>query len=481
MTDIPTDSVADVRRQRLILFSIAFATFMVNADSYIVNISLPAITAWFHTDTASATWVIISYQLTVTGLLLAFGVLGDRLGIRRLFMFGYGVFTLSSLVCAMSGTLGWLVAGRALQGVGGAVLYALTPAMVPKYLPASMRGAAFGLLATAAALGISVGTPLGGLLTGYLSWHWAFIINLPIGVAAMLLCYRVIPDDAPKSGKAPPFDYPGAIFSFIALLSLIQTFTSIDEYGLYSLRTILALSVCILTSIAFVWREQHTDHPLIDFSLFRSRSFRMGNVANFLCLSCLAGHNFIVPFYLTLVKGMPAEKAGMVFLIYSLVYMAVGPLSGKLANRIAPRTLCTSGLFLGVLVFLLFSVGLKINSMWPVYCYFVGMAVVMATFIPSNSSVVMGSAPDGKQGAVAGTFRMVGRVGMTFGVTAFQALLALFVVSNDKLSMELLKGLDQKLLLSAFSKVYVAGAVLFGIATVCSFVAKKQNINTMEE
>jgi MFS family permease len=212
----------------------------------------------------------------------------------------------------------------------------------------------------------------------------------------------------------------------------------------------------------------------LDLTLFRDRSFGLGNLANFLCLTCLAGHNFIVPFYLTLVKGMPPQRAGFIFLLYSLVYMIVGPLAGKMGGRVSPRSLCTSGLTLGIAVFLMFSMGLKSDAMWPVYIYFVGMALVMATFIPSNSSVIMGGAPEGKQGAVAGTFRMVGRVGMTFGVTLFQALFALFIVSNGKLSLEQLRGVDKSMLLGAFSKVYVCGAILFAIGAACSIMAKKK-------
>lgn len=460
------------RRHRLILLSIAFATFMVNLDSYIVNISLPAITEWFGTDTASASWVIVAYQLTVTGLLLAFGVLGDRIGIRRFFLVGYGVFTLSSLLCGASPSLGWLVAGRALQGVGGAVLYALTPAMVPKFLPPAMRGAAFGLLATAAALGISVGTPLGGVLTGVLSWHWAFFINLPIGIGAMALCARVIPDDAPQTGAPRPFDTPGAVLSMVALLALVQGLTHLDVGGLAAPSTLTAFAVAVAAALAFVWRQRHTDHPLVDLALFRDRTFGLGNAANLLCLTCLAGHNFIVPFYLTLIKGMPPERAGFVFLLYSLVYMAVGPLVGMLGGRrVSSRTLCSLGLALGVVVFVLFSLGLRIDAMWPVYAYFVGMALVMATFIPSNSAVVMGSAPPGKQGTVAGSFRMVGRIGMTLGVTLFQALLALHLAGAGSLSVERLRQLGAAHLLPAFSWVYLAGAGLFALGLICSLAA----------
>lgn len=459
----------------LILFSIAFATFMVNADSYIVNISLPVISGYFKVDTEAVSWVVMSYQLTVTALLLVFGTLGDRIGIKRLFMLGYGLFTLSSLFCAMSPTLGWLVASRALQGVGASVLYALTPAMVPRYLPPEQRGPAFGALATAAALGISVGTPLGGLITGLFSWHWAFLINIPIGIVAMLVAQRILPSDirATKEKALPSFDYAGSVFSALALVSLIYSFSKLNSVGLAP--TVMGAAVLFVVSlVAFILWERRVAHPLLDYSLFRSRAFNYGNLANFLCLCYLAGHNFITPFYLMTIKGLPTERAGTVFLLYSLIYMGMGPLAGQLSKRISPRILCTTALLLGVLISFGFSLFLGAEGMAPVYGYFVGLALVMATFIPSNNNVVMGMAPPGKQGAVSGSFRMVGRVGMTVGVCLFQAIFALTALQAGKLHADALKAVDHAHLLTAFSTVYVVGAALFAVAAVGSMLAREK-------
>ncbi len=461
-----------------ILFSIAFATFMVNADSYIVNISLPVIADYFHVGTEAVSWVVMSYQLTVTALLLVFGTLGDRIGIKRLFMLGYAVFTLSSLFCAVSPTLGWLVASRALQGIGASVLYALTPAMVPRYLPPEQRGPAFGALATAAALGISVGTPLGGLITGLLSWHWAFLINIPIGIAAMLVARRVLPVDHSAAEKAPlpAFDYVGSVFSALALVSLIYSFSKLNSLGLAP--TVLGAGVLFVVSLGiFILWERRAVHPLLDYSLFRSPAFNFGNLANFLCLCYLAGHNFITPFYLMTVKGLPTERAGTVFLLYSLIYMGMGPLAGQLSKRINPRILCTTALLLGVLVSFGLSYFLPAEGMLPVYVYFVGLALVMATFIPSNNNVVMGMAPPGKQGAVSGSFRMVGRVGMTVGVCLFQTVFTLAALQQSgKLQADLLKSVARTQLLSAFSTVYLVGAALFAVAAVSSLMAREKVI-----
>lgn len=466
-------------RGGLILFSIAFATFMVNADSYIVNISLPTIAGYFKSDTEAVSWVVMSYQLTVTALLLVFGTLGDRLGIRRLFLGGYLVFTFSSLLCGLSPTLGVLVASRALQGVGASVLYALTPAMVPRYLPPEQRGPAFGALATAAALGISVGTPLGGLITGLLSWHWAFLINIPIGIVAVVVARRVLPADPPaNTGLAlPPFDYAGAILSAVALTSLIYAFSKLNSLGLVSLQVGGAGLLFLTTLMLFILQERRTAHPLLDYRLFHNPTFNYGNLANFLCLCYLAGHNFITPFYLITVKALPTEKAGTIFLLYSLIYMVMGPLTGQLSKKLNPRLLCTVALAGGTMLSLGFSRLLGQPGMLPVYGYFVGLALVMATFIPSNNTVVMGMAPHGRHGAVSGSFRMVGRIGMTVGVCLFQAIFSLAALQGGKLQTEALQGLGRVPLLEAFSAVYNVGGCLFAVAAISSLLAGGQADN----
>lgn len=463
----------------MILFSIAFATFMVNADSYIVNISLPTIAGYFKSDTEAVSWVVMSYQLTVTALLLVFGTLGDRLGIRRLFLGGYLVFTFSSLLCGLSPTLGVLVASRALQGVGASVLYALTPAMVPRYLPPEQRGPAFGALATAAALGISVGTPLGGLITGLLSWHWAFLINIPIGIVAVVVARHVLPADPPaNTGLAlPPFDYAGAILSAVALTSLIYAFSKLNSLGLVSLQVGGAGLLFLTTLMLFILQERRTAHPLLDYSLFRNPAFNYGNLANFLCLCYLAGHNFITPFYLITVKALPTEKAGTIFLLYSLIYMGMGPLAGQLSKKLNPRLLCTVALAGGTILSLGFSRLLGQPGMLPVYGYFVGLALVMATFIPSNNTVVMGMAPDGRHGAVSGSFRMVGRIGMTVGVCLFQAIFSLAALQGGTLKADALQGLGRVPLLEAFSAVYNVGGCLFVVAAISSLLAGGQADN----
>jgi EmrB/QacA subfamily drug resistance transporter len=472
--DSPIRSVADdKRRYRSILFSIAFASFMVNLDTYIVNVSLPTVAAAFHTSTANVSWVSMAYQLTVTGFLLIFGRLGDRMSIKKIFMFGYGLFACSTLLCGLSNSLWTLVLFRAVQGVGASVLYALTPAMVPRFLPDSMRGPAFGTLATAAALGVMIGNPIGGVITGYLSWQWIFYLNFPVGVIAMLVCWKVIPDDgAVRAAERRRIDLPAALLSFLFLLGLMYSLNRVNEYGWRSPLLLGSLAVTLVMLAAFVIREHSTTSPLLDYSLFRSRAFSSGNVANFLAYAFLAGNNFIIPFYLIIVKGLTPEKAGLALLVYSLVYVWVGPLAGHLSKKIHPRNLCTASLALGALLSLAFSFLLRMQGLVPILCYFVLLAITFATFLPSNNNVIMAMAPENRQGLVSASFRMVGRIGMTFGVCLFETIFSMMIPHAGKSSVTTLKTVSGTTLLDAFSRIYLVGSAIFVLALVFSWLAR---------
>lgn len=452
-------------RHRRILFSIAFATFMVNVDTFIVNIALPTIARDFAADTAAVAWVSLSYQLAVTALLLVCGALGDRLGLRRVFMAGYAVFTLGSVLCGLAPTLGWLLAARCLQGIGASALYALTPAMVPKFLPAAMRGPAFGVLATVAALGITVGTPLGGLLTSYASWRWAFLINLPVGIAAMLVCRAAIPDDRSDGDARPPFDYPGALLSFLGIFLLIYALESGTEHGWATWRGAGVLTGAGVALLLLLWREHHAAKPLFDPRLLRDAVFMLGNAANFLGFVFLAGTNFLLPFYLEYVQGLTTGEAGMVYLVYAAVYMAVGPLAGRLANRVAPRHLCTVAMGVGTVNALLFAVTLPAPGLTAAIVYLILQGLTFATFIPSNNNVVMGMAPPGAQGSVSALFRMINRTGMACGVSLFAACFAFAVPHADPQTV------SRAAAVAGTRYAYLAGAAACGIAMLTSLLA----------
>ena len=209
--------ITDARRRRLLVASVAVAVFMARLDIYVVNISLPTVARRFDVGTSAVSWVTMSYLLVSCGTMMLVGRIADGAGPRRLFITGYAIFTGGSLLCGLSPSLGLLVFFRCVQGLGGAILVIMTYTVVSRFLPPATVGGAMGILATCGALGIAVGSPLGGLLTESLSWRWVYFVNVPVGIAAMLLASRAIPSGvgpdgrgAGAGGRGARLDYPGA-------------------------------------------------------------------------------------------------------------------------------------------------------------------------------------------------------------------------------------------------------------------------------
>ena len=174
----------------LILLVVCLSIFMATLDTTIVNISLPTISRYFDVGTGEVSWIILSYFLTVTSLLTAFGKLGDLLGFRKLFLWGILIFSVSSFLCALASGIAEIILFRALQGIGGGIIVAVGPAMISAFLPAAIRGRALGYVITSASIGLALGPVIGGFLTVYLGWWWIFLVNAPIGAVAALIGLR---------------------------------------------------------------------------------------------------------------------------------------------------------------------------------------------------------------------------------------------------------------------------------------------------
>lgn len=196
--------------QWLILLLISLAAFMGALDTTIVNISLPSISKYFGSDIATVSWVSITYLLVLSSTLITFGRVADIRGYKKIYIAGFVIFTLGSLSCGLSSTIFMLIGFRVLQGAGAAMLQAIGGAMVVRYLPEKARGTAFGVLTTSAAVGLAAGTPLGGFLSQFYSWHWIFFVNLPVGIFAIILALTILPRDSGEvAGEGSTCQEPG--------------------------------------------------------------------------------------------------------------------------------------------------------------------------------------------------------------------------------------------------------------------------------
>ena len=408
-----------------LIISTAAASFMVNLDTYIINVSIPAIAADFLVDKADISWVVMSYNLLVVSLLLICGKLADRIGLKKLFLFGFLIFTASSLFCALSQNLGQLVASRVLQGIGASVLYALPQAIIGKFLPKEERGMGFGYSASAAALGIMFGAPVGGMITGILSWHWIFLINIPVGIGIILLI--LINGDLFQENQQEKvnsaFDIKGSLLSFFAVLGLTFWLNRLNSLGFENAILNIIFLISLILTVWFILHCLKEKNPLLDLKLFCNKYFTYGNIAMFLISAFLAGNNFIMPFYLAEVKHFSEFQTGLLFIVYSASYMAFSMFYGKiLSKRVNSAKVSSFAGILSALSILMFVFTLSNNGSGFVILYFILLGMSFSFFITSNNNFIMCQAREDNAGAVAGLHRMTGRFGMLFGVVVFEFL-----------------------------------------------------------
>jgi EmrB/QacA subfamily drug resistance transporter len=467
-------SLISPSQQRWILISIAFTSFIVALDTYIVNVSLPAIARYFNVGTSDVVNVMVAYLLVITSTLLLFGKLGDRFGFKKFFVLGFCVFTAGSLLCGISPTLGILIGARCLQGIGGAMLYAIGTAMIPRHLPEHRRGFAFGITSTSAGLGMALGAPIGGFITQWLSWHWIFLINVPVGIAAIFVAVHVIPGDKTKAAdqqKGSPFDYLGAILSFFGLLALVYALNRGEESGWASPFVILLFVAAAVLLTSFFVRERRCRDPIIDLALFNITVFRYAALSGLSAFALYAGNNFLIPFYLIYSKGLSMSTTGLVIMIYSVTYMTVSPVMGRLSDRISPTVLSSTGMASGLIACAFFSFVLRLPGLLFVIIFIVWLALSYGAFISPNNNRLMCAAPADRQGIASGIYRTTQMLGMVVGVSLLETIFSLHIPGGG-LDAGLSQAVPRDVLINGFQSAYLAGAVLCGLGLAFSLLAR---------
>ena len=453
---------------RWIIFSIAFATFMCTLDNYIVNISLPTIARVFNIDINMVSLVVISYLLIMTGTILLFGKLGDRLGLVRVFITGYIIFVIGSLLCGISSSITMLVISRCIQGLGGSILYSIPSALIPKYLPATMRGMAFGIITTSAAIGFTLGSPLGGFITDHFNWQWIFLINVPVGIVAIIITLMFFPRDQKIIKSDEKFDITGMFLSFFWLVTLMYPLHSGPKAGWNSPSILISFSISVIIFLAFIlWESKYKD-PLLDIKIFHYKDFTYANMANFFVFTAAIGCNFVIPFYLINARAMKADKAGLIMIIFSLVNMFIGPIAGKASDKSSPKLLCLMGMVITIIACLVFAKTLYLPSLWPVIVFQVLTGISLGLFLSPNNNLIMKASPGERHGVAAGILRTFTNLGSFIGVGIFQAILNLS--SSQGLQMTpggICSGLYYALLCAAF---------LYLLSFVFSFLIKGTTI-----
>ncbi len=463
----------------LIVISVAFSSFLVRLNNYMVNISLPTITRSFGVTSSEASQIVSSYLLIITTTLLLFGKLGDRIGLKRIFISGYVIFTLGSLMCGWSHNINMLIGSRFVQGIGSSMLLAVSFAIISHFLPPGRTGWAFGITSTASALGVATGAPIGGIVTGYLSWNWTFFINVPFGIIAVIVATKCIPDtNAADAGhvekrQGQGFDFLGAILSFAGLGLLLYGLNRGEDHGWLSPIVIgTLLSGLVLIGLFILWEKRHED-PLLDIGLFLNPRYTFALVATFLAYMFLSGNAFLIPFYLEVVKGLNAQTAGMLLLVYSIIYVFLSPVAGRLSDRVDPVLLCSIAMVSATLCVLVFSFTLRQTGLTTVLVYFIWLALSFVLFFSPNNNQVMNCAPPNKKGVSSGLFNTTSNLGMVFGVTVIETVFAAAAYGPDGHATQAsLKGMSVDTALNGFQHAYLAGTLCCLLALVFSLLGK---------
>ncbi len=405
------------------LGALCFALFMIMLDNTVVNVALPAIKKDLGVTQAELEWTVAAYALTFASLLLTGGKLGDLLGRRLIFMIGLAVFTLSSLSCGLSSSGTELIAARAVQGVGAALMMPSTLSIISATFAVRERGTAIGIWAGVSAMALAIGPLLGGLITEHVSWNWIFYVNVPIGVLAVLAAIFVVPESKDTS-REQRLDLPGLLSSGIALFSFVFALIEAHRYGWTSGLILGLFAVGVVALVTFVLLERHQRLPMLDLSLFKSGTFTGANVVAILVTLAMFGIFVFFPIYMQTYRGWSPVQAGAALLPWTVLIVIFAPIAGKLSDRVGSRWLMAGGMTtVSACCLLLSTVGLH-STFWHMLPAFILGGLGMSFVMTPMSAAVMGAAPVAKAGVASGVLHTFRQVGVALGIAVMGAIVA---------------------------------------------------------
>ena len=308
-----------------VLLGIGLSVLMSTLDVGIINVALPTLVEFFHTSFPKAQWAILGYQLVSSGLVLGATRLGDMWGKKSLYLGGLIVFTISSLLCGLAPSIEALIGFRALQGLGSLFISGLGLAIITEVFPASERGRAVGTIGAVVSLGVALGPSVGGLLIGFAGWHSVFLVNVPLGILAVLVVFRVVP---PSIRPTDPqrFDAIGALLAFVTLGCFALGMTQGQSQGFGSTSALALLSLAVINFVSFLLLQSRLTYPLLELDLFRNLQLSMGLLSGWIVFIVLTGTLLITPFFLEGVMNYSTAKVGLL--------LAVSPVTSGLIDPI---------------------------------------------------------------------------------------------------------------------------------------------------
>jgi EmrB/QacA subfamily drug resistance transporter len=414
---------------RWILAATILASSMAFIDGTVVNVALPALQKNFQATAIGVQWVVEGYSLFLSALLLVGGSLGDHYGRRRVFLIGVVLFATASAWCGLAPSIAQLIAARAIQGIGGALLVPGSLAIISASFPAEERGRAIGTWSGFSAITTAIGPVLGGWLIEHVSWRAVFFLNLPLAAAVVVIALSHVPESRDRD-EAGPIDWPGALLATTALGGLVYGLIESSRLTLAATPVIVAIVIGLLALVAFVFVEVRVQSPMLPLRLFRSRNFSGANLLTLLLYFALGGALFFLTLNLIQVQNFSATTAGAALLPFVIIMFALSRWSGGLIERFGPRRPLIVGPIVAAAGLALLALPGTNSGYWPAFIshgsagigFFPGVVVLglgMAISVAPLTTTVMSSVPGEQAGVASGINNAVAR---TAGLLAVAVL-----------------------------------------------------------
>jgi EmrB/QacA subfamily drug resistance transporter len=398
----------------------SIALFMTTLDNLVVTTALPTMQRDLHASISGLEWTVNAYTLTFAVLLMLGAALGDRLGRKRVFLVGLGIFTLGSAAAAMSPSIEWLIGARALQGVGGAIVTPLTLTILSDAVPVERRGLALGLWGGVSGLGVALGPLVGGAVVQGLSWQWIFWLNVPIGLAVIPLGLSRLRE---SHGPAARLDVTGVGLITASALGLVWGLVRANSRGWTSPEIVASLIAGVVLLVAFVAWERRAREPMLPMRFFRNRAFAAANAASLLMFFGMFGSIFLLTQYLQNVQGNSPLEAGLRMLPWTGMPMIVAPIAGAVTDRIGGRPLLVAGLALQATALAwLAAITAPDVAYIDLVPPFAIAGVGMALFFAPVATVVLGAVGPREAGKASGANNAIRELGGVFGVAVLASI-----------------------------------------------------------
>jgi EmrB/QacA subfamily drug resistance transporter len=402
------------------LVAVCLGTFMLLLDVTIVNVALPDIQQSLHSSFSDLQWVVDAYALTLASLLLTAGSLADLFGRRLLFTIGLVLFTVGSLFCGLAQSSEWLILARAGQGIGGAIMFSTSLALLAQAFQGRDRGVAFGIWGSITGVAVAVGPVIGGILTSGLSWKWIFFVNIPVGAIAVAVTILRVEESRQAGARRP--DWVGFVVFTAALISLVYALIRSSEKGWTETGVVVLFVIAAVLLVVFLIQEQRSERAMFDLALFRNHTFDGGAIAAFGLSASLFALLLYVVLYLQDGKGYSALGTGVRLLVISAGLMVAATVSGRLTQKVPVRFLIGPGLAL-VGVGLLLMARLDASSSWTVLVPGFIVAGIGAGLVnPPLASTAVGVVEPRRAGMASGINSTFRQVGISTGVAALGSI-----------------------------------------------------------